>query len=122
MSDIDFSDDGTVLDLPAQSRSAEGDEANEPSHDKQVATTPWRRACTVLTINSYQRPLVRITEPRVHFSMGPQVEKIQLRHAASGAISYFYSGPATVDEGDYVLSLFGNTFGLPSITACIQYR
>lgn len=78
--------------------------------------------CTILWWNGqYQKPNIDITDGKIFVSLGVNVEKIQMRHAASGAIRFYYGGPAYIPNGTYVLSLWGSTYPNEYISACVSY-
>jgi len=90
--------------------------------DKESANFA-KRDCTILYWNgAYQKPNVSITGGRISVSLGRNVQRIQLRHIASGAIRYYVGGTYNIPNGDYVLSLWGSTYPHEYIIACISYN
>jgi len=93
---------------------------HELSNDK--IEVDRKTACTKLWWNGqYQKPNITITTGRIVVRLGKNVENIQLRHASSGGINYFNGGTHSIENGTYVLSLFGSTHPYEYIIACVDY-
>ena len=84
-----------------------------------------QRDCTILWWNGqYQKPNIKIINGWIRFSSRHRnVDKIQLRSVPGGGIRYIKRlGEHRIPNGDYVLSLWGSTYGYKSIKACVEYR
>jgi len=80
--------------------------------------------CTILWYNGqYQKPNIVITDRKFKFSSRHRnVQKIQLRSVSGGGIRYYNRlGTYRIPNGEYVLSLWGSTYGYRYIKACVKY-
>jgi hypothetical protein len=83
------------------------------------------RDCTILRWNGdFQKPNINIIDGKFSFMYKHNnVTKIQLRSVPGGGIRYYNSlGTYCVPNGEYILSLWGSTYGYDQISACVEYN
>lgn len=94
-------------------------------NEEEESTLTTQKDCTILWWNGrYQKPNIKITDGKTRFvSRHRNVTRIQLRRVPGGGIRY-YSSPGThrIPNGEYVLSLWGSTYGYNRISACVEYK
>jgi len=99
--------------------------AEELEEFAQEQTSSKQKDCTILWWNgNYQKPNIRISDGKfVYKSKHRNVTKIQLRSVPGGGIRYYSSlGTYRIPNGDYILSLWGSTYGYNKISACVEYK